>query len=174
MFPSALPTTFQSLNHIHTDSSLFFRHRAGPWVLGSTTDVCFLHLLAVCITQLLSTAGFCSVLSFYKIVPEFPITISELKNPSPLTQYFYSTNRIKKLSLLVFVFTDWKITQHFPTSFTYSLFVSSLLSILPKTSVFPSLLFPVFIDMRKPPTPLQKFSRNPDTKLNYFAPFLLS
>lgn len=70
-----------------------------------------------CITQLLSTAGFCSVLGFYKAVPEFPVTISELKNPSPLTRYLYSANRIKNLSFLIF----YGPKNHTPLSYIFHL-----------------------------------------------------
>lgn len=110
--------------HIHADPALFFRHRSahGCWAIQQMFASCICWLSHI--TQLLHSAGFCSVLSFHETVPEFPAIISELKTLSSSTWYLYSANRIKNLSLLIFVFMDWKITQHFPTSFTYSLFVS--------------------------------------------------
>lgn len=151
--------------------SLFSRHRAGSRVLGNTTDVWFLHLLPAT-HHTTAPQRFCSVLSFHETAPEFPAKISALKTPAPSTWYLYSANRIKNLSLLIFVFMDQKITQHFPTSFTSSLFVSSLFST--KGISLPIFFFPVSIDMRKKYTTLQKFSQNPPTKLNILALLLLS
>lgn len=128
-FPSPLPVTFQSLTiYMQTlacSSGMKLAH--GCWAMQQMLAFCICWLSHI--TQVLHSAGFCSkVLSFHKTVPEFPAIISELKTPSPSTWYLYSASRIKNLSLFIFVFMDWKITQHFPTSFTYSLFVSSLFS----------------------------------------------
>lgn len=150
--------------------ALFFRHKAahGCWAIQQMFAFCICWLSHI--TQLLHSAGFCSVLSFHEIVPEFPAIISELKTSPPSTWYLYSANRIKNLSLLIFVFMDWKITQHFPTSFTYSLFVSCLFS---TKGISLSNFFSVSIDMRKKSTSLQKFS-HPPTILNILALLLIS
>lgn len=168
MFPSPLPVTFQSLTLPQPVL------QAQSWLTGAgqyTTDVWFLHLLPAT-HHTTAPQRFCSVLSFHETAPEFPAKISALKTPAPSTWYLYSANRIKNLSLLIFVFMDQKITQHFPTSFTSSLFVSSLFST--KGISLPIFFFPVSIDMRKKYTTLQKFSQNPPTKLNILALLLLS
>lgn len=51
MFPSPLPMTIQSLNYVNTTPGLFLRQEAGLWVLGSTADVCFPHVLVVALSQ---------------------------------------------------------------------------------------------------------------------------